>query len=926
MDPHTPDNHHLKRPSSASPDAPRPAPYLRLEHKTSAQATTRRRDLDLINRREHDKLLDSKLLHGADDKSARRLLAEFELAILLCWITSASPEHLVQIGRCVDDKELFLKKHPDLAVLLQNAWSAAYLQVQSPPRPSIEDSSSMLPAFSSVNGCSTTLKSWDHPFVGNAHQLLWKHICKYVPAPSGMYAPYCTIVQSSGMGKSRCVDELSKLHFVVPLNLRNPAAQGFPASDKVLFDFFKTDCNGSDSTRIFALMNAFMISLFEILEATVNLHNPEPEQLASWFRNFMTESHTFTEQGKGRQQFYQEVINKTMMLVNNMTFECEDVGGKAGESLSQPPRMGFRAENGQFKSAFQAAKKFVTTCKNLSFASGPSHRQKPRETTTNISNKSEGPIVILAFDEAQILIREDEVSRPSSPFSRLRHVLLSMRDCPIFSLFLSTTGKITQFTAPRKLASSSRVQSGDLWLIPPFATLGWDHLARPFPAKTALESFKFSDIGFSYQVYLGRPMFGARYFAAQQPQQPPDKSGTIIRLIRFAAEKLISHEYHPGMSLTPSQKFACLAERIPIEFLSTVHTVDSEERKQVENHMRVCITVDKTFTNMVTMNPSEPVLSDGAHLIMSSSNDFNPAQALGTCLTDFSVSRGDHGEMIGLLLLTLARDKVVGMPGSMDNQGFLGIVPFLQALFNIPRSADADSASTTTVITDILQAKPSVYRNQQAKSVSLKDAFRSVSLHFNHFVKRGQQDEYDYSTISGFFARNAALLSANSQTGVDAALPSVSGTTVCRTTTALILCQYKTDPRYTAIQPELFSIMNPVTLGLLGKGETLEVPLIRIVFALEGKTPSLCCVQTQTLDNFTSYDIWVSGLTPEVFSVIDAADEQNWTSLLNASGSWRDIYRNESNDLPTQQTLESMTPMMGDDETFWRWRKGYSSS
>ena len=34
------------------------------------------------------------------------------------------------------------------------------------------------------------------------------------------YARYCSIVQSSGMGKSRLLDEFSKEHFLIPINLR----------------------------------------------------------------------------------------------------------------------------------------------------------------------------------------------------------------------------------------------------------------------------------------------------------------------------------------------------------------------------------------------------------------------------------------------------------------------------------------------------------------------------------------------------------------------------------------------------------------------------------------------------------------------------------------------------------------------------------
>jgi hypothetical protein len=43
---------------------------------------------------------------------------------------------------------------------------------------------------------------------------------------SRVYAHYTAIVQSSGMGKSRTVDELGKTHFVIPINLRDSHSTG----------------------------------------------------------------------------------------------------------------------------------------------------------------------------------------------------------------------------------------------------------------------------------------------------------------------------------------------------------------------------------------------------------------------------------------------------------------------------------------------------------------------------------------------------------------------------------------------------------------------------------------------------------------------------------------------------------------------------
>ena len=63
------------------------------------------------------------------------------------------------------------------------------------------------------------MQSWDIQYVGNADDLLYDHLASY-PKDEDKYARYTSIVQASGMGKSRGVDELAKKHLVVTMNLR----------------------------------------------------------------------------------------------------------------------------------------------------------------------------------------------------------------------------------------------------------------------------------------------------------------------------------------------------------------------------------------------------------------------------------------------------------------------------------------------------------------------------------------------------------------------------------------------------------------------------------------------------------------------------------------------------------------------------------
>jgi hypothetical protein len=67
--------------------------------------------------------------------------------------------------------------------------------------------------------------SWNVDFIGDTVNALEEHIRRELE--KGMlYARYCSIVQSSGMGKSRLLDEFSKRHFLIPINLRDKGSQG----------------------------------------------------------------------------------------------------------------------------------------------------------------------------------------------------------------------------------------------------------------------------------------------------------------------------------------------------------------------------------------------------------------------------------------------------------------------------------------------------------------------------------------------------------------------------------------------------------------------------------------------------------------------------------------------------------------------------
>jgi hypothetical protein len=72
------------------------------------------------------------------------------------------------------------------------------------------------------------MNSWNEKYVGTAAERLYGTIEAHCKTTSNnTYARYSAIVQSSGMGKSRMIDELSKNHLVIPINLRSESETGY---------------------------------------------------------------------------------------------------------------------------------------------------------------------------------------------------------------------------------------------------------------------------------------------------------------------------------------------------------------------------------------------------------------------------------------------------------------------------------------------------------------------------------------------------------------------------------------------------------------------------------------------------------------------------------------------------------------------------
>ena len=133
-------------------------------------------------------------------------------------------------------------------------------------------------------------------------------------------------------------------------------------------------------------------------------------------------------------------------------------------------------------------------------------KKKATSKAGQVSGETEDdyPLIILAFDEAHTLTNREETGYATwSNFSVLRHVLRALYRFPLFALFLSTTGKISQFTSSDE-DTSKRIIVDDLILIQPFTDLGFDTLAK----QVALDGHWNLErvTADSHIVYIARPL------------------------------------------------------------------------------------------------------------------------------------------------------------------------------------------------------------------------------------------------------------------------------------------------------------------------------------------------------------------------------------------------------------------------------------
>jgi hypothetical protein len=237
-----------------------------------------------------------------------------------------------------------------------------------------------------------------------------------------------------------------------------------------------------------------------------------PDSLSGQFRLFMSVGQTFERQGPLRIKFYDSVLREAdqASFLYMLRFYLLPKQLYKSVNLSEiPPQQNL--PSGKFKKYGPNISEGILhllinptpACLDQWFVEVELQTviQRVWEIVVN-SGSPPSTIMVLAFDEAHTLFSSRD-QEGGTPYMSLRRALRGMRKHPIWSVFLSTTGKSNQFAPPPHLDPSDRILWGLLLNAIPFTLLGFDQVAKKFQedmtlADVILPSFRYS---------LGRPLY-----------------------------------------------------------------------------------------------------------------------------------------------------------------------------------------------------------------------------------------------------------------------------------------------------------------------------------------------------------------------------------------------------------------------------------
>ncbi|KAF9239629.1 hypothetical protein BU15DRAFT_74483 [Melanogaster broomeanus] len=458
------------------------------------------------------------------------------------------------------------------------------------------------------------------------------------------YGKFCSIVQSSGTGKTRLMLELVKKDtLVLYMNLRPEQDRtGFPDRDPIPARLLTEGHTTAEAYGIRCC--AFFTAIFQALHASLSKLQKDTGDDQSAVQKWNTDMNTpcSTE----RATFFKQV--RTIVdEIEPMIKAWDKVGSKDATETFQPSL----SSSGQ-KMMIRAYKDMINAFPKLF---------RPKNEEDN------APKLVIAMDEGHPL-HETKNFRPATILCRTISAYSQDVKASIWVVFGSTNSKVAHFASPQADFDSARVSVKGLLVFPPFSQLGWDQLAYGLKKIEATEVAKLFHI-----ICFGRPCAFLFHFLSVNTKQccrwkSLEKMfvDPVQEIQNLARHKLCGgSKYDPG---TTRHALAILGQRFGLDICFGHSEAVEHTESLVASHLRICITVTEDRRWSFTTYPSEPYLSCVAASLLHEKSEMRDEtlRVLMKKVNDGMIDMGQSGELASRMLWLLAKDLLVRTRHSPD--------------------------------------------------------------------------------------------------------------------------------------------------------------------------------------------------------------------------------------------------------------------
>ncbi|CAE6450852.1 unnamed protein product [Rhizoctonia solani] len=726
-------------------------------------------------------------------------------------------------------------------------------------------------------------------------------------ASSADVKPYnkaISVIQSSGMGKSRMVDEVGDSVFTIPANLREKLAEGlqaYPPADEELREYLE-DNFGKGDNQIQAKYAAFIMAVCDTtkakLESLFKAQDLKGSELAKAWAGHLKYGQSDDEVGENRRQFYRDVIalaNKHISEFSNASVDHSTFPNKD-----------------ELKNIFS---ELLASARQILKCIAPEHSG----TTT---------ACYFYFDEAHNLTVPPKVIegvRSWTLYHNLGKVLAELSTLPIFFVFLSTNSHLQKFAPVARDYPSYRASDGS-FLIPPFTELPFN-IFVPEMYKTLETSNKARSLANACTTEvmsgMGRPLWFAHYqrWNAQQRNSTESlKAQKVDDIITFANEKLTLQggtKDHVAES-----ELAALSIRVGITFDSRTPASRKAEARQVESHMRIVYAIPEHREYMRTGCSSEPILAEAASRFLNRTNNkagiaVSAPRILAENIQKGFLAKGERGELCGRLLVTVAHDIAIGEYPDVVNPLLkdpqprfhqpVPVLTFLRALFASCHHNIVLGATSMTGENDGLK---------------LETAFEKAFVCFSHFALAQDSKMLEAECLQTALFRGMAMQAKDNQYSIDAVIPIHMGpitNPITAETTSAINLQFKNRK-----VSQHCSVDRMITVP------NLEQPVISIIFEFGVKSSkslvASCQVTRPNLHDTHSgpdpdhnhYVFVARGCTSRTYEAIPEEVEKCYKAILAADGLKDDFPR--ANIPESWALVQELRPSYGGTSAMDEWK------